>query len=310
MALLSFFLGYIEHFSYAAILLFMLIGSVGLPFPEEIVMLAAGYAARAGFMHLAGAIIVSFIAVLLGDLVGYGIGHHGGKLFKRLLSQEKFMRVEKYFERHGSKTIFFSRFLAGIRVFFPIAAGATKMKLREFLLWDTLAALVWVPLMVLIGFWAGGFVPVLISWFRRLDLIAGIGFAVFLIVLLFAYKERKVIVRTIEHWRHDFFKHIRKNEKPLEVLMFGTQQFGQRVYSKQRKDGKVTLFVEFLKAGEEVKCLHARRWLHKHSYDNLVRIWSGKLGRPVKESWPAQTARPAKRVSRSRRVSRPRRAQR
>lgn len=310
MAIFDFFMQYLEQFSYVAIILLMLIGSIGLPFPEELVMLAAGYAARAGFMNLYGAILVSFVAVILGDSVGYGIGHHGGKLFKRLLSKEKFMRVEKYFERHGSKTIFVSRFLLGIRVFFPIAAGATKMKLREFLIWDTLAAAIWVPLMVLLGFWAGGFVPVIIAWFRRLDLIAGIGFAVFIIVLLFAYKERKVIVRTIEHWRHDFFKHMKKNETPLEVLMFGSQKFGQRVYSKQRKDGKIALFVEFLKEGQEVKCLHAKRWLHKHSYDNLVRIWSSKLGRPVKESWPTSTARPAKRVSQSRRASRPHRVQR
>jgi membrane protein DedA with SNARE-associated domain len=310
MAVFEFFIQYLEQFSYVAIVLLMLIGSLGLPFPEEIVMWAAGYAAQAGYMNLYGAIIVSFFAVIGGDLVGYAIGHHGGKLFKRLLSKEKFMRVEKYFERHGSKTIFVSRFLLGIRVFFPIAAGATKMRLREFLLWDTLAALIWVPLMVLLGYWFGSFIPKIIGWLRKADLVMGIAFAIFLIVLLFVYKERKVIVRTIEHWRHGFFKHIRKNEKPLEVLMFGTPAFGQRVYSKQRTDGKVTLFVEFLKAGEEVKCLHARRWLHKHSYDNLVRIWSGKLGRPKKESWPARVVRPAKRVSRSQRVSRPRRAQR
>ena len=310
MAVFDFFIQYIEQFSYVAIVLLMLVGSVGLPFPEEIVMLAAGYAAQTGYMNLYGAIIVSFIAVLLGDLVGYYIGHRGGKLFKRLLSQEKFMRVEKYFERHGSKTIFFSRFLAGIRVFFPIAAGATKMPLKEFLLWDTLAALIWVPLMVLLGYWFGAFIPAIIQWFRKADLVMGIAFGIFLIVLLFVYKERKVIVQKIEHWRHGFFKHMRKHETPLEVLVFGTQELGQRVYSKQRKDGKVTLFVEFFKEGKEVKCLHAKQWMHKHSYDNLIKSLSERLGIPVREPWPASVVRPAKRVSRSRRVSRPRRARR
>ncbi len=290
MALLEFFVNYLTEVSYFAIVILILIGSIGIPFPEEIVMLAAGWVASLGYMNIFGAIVVSLISVILGDLIGYGIGHHGGKLFKRLLSEEKFKKVESYFERHGSKTIFFSRFLSGIRVFFPIAAGATKMPLKEFLIWDTIAALVWVPLMVLMGFWFGRFIPKMITWIRQFDIIFGVLFAIFLIVMLFVYKERKIIVSKFEHLRHEFFKRMRKNESPLEVLLFGdVMKIGQRVYAKQRKDGKIKLFVEFIKDGVETKCLHGKTWLRKESYVHLVKRWTAKLGKPIREDWPTRT---------------------
>ena len=292
MALLDFFINYLGQVSYLAIFVLMMIGSIGLPFPEELVMLAAGYVASTGYMKLSGAIIVSLLSVIVGDLVGYAIGHRGGKLFKRLLPKEKFKWVENHFERHGSKTIFVSRFLAGIRVFFPIAAGATRMPLKEFLFWDSLAAIIWVPLIVLVGYWFGSFIPVIIGWFRQLDLILGVLFAIFLIILLFVYKKREVIGKKLEHLRHDFFKRMRRNEKALDVLVFGDpSKSAQRVYAKQRKDGKVKLFIEFIKAGIETKCLHSKTWLRKASYQALIARWSRKLGLPKKESWPTPATR-------------------
>ncbi|HSU72253.1 MAG TPA: DedA family protein, partial [Candidatus Binatia bacterium] len=205
--------------------------------------------------------------------------------FQRLLTKEKFQKVEKHFKRHGSKTIFISRFLAGIRVFFPIAAGATKMPLREFLLWDIIAAIIWTPAVVFVGYWFGAFIPTIIHWLKRVDLVLGIAFAVFLLILLFAVVKRKSIRQKVEELRHDFFRKPRKGEKPFEVLVFGdVEASAQRVYSKRReKDGKVKLFIEFLRDGEEYKCLHSKQWLKLSSYRELIATWSKKLGKPVRQ---------------------------
>ena len=284
MGLVDFLILYITQLSYVAILILLLVGSVGIPFPEEIILLVAGYLASLGYMHLGGAILICFVGVVVGDLIGYGIGHHGGRLLKRLLSKEKFKRIERHFERHGSRTIFVSRFLAGIRVWFPIAAGAAKMPVREFLLWDGLAALIWTPVVVLIGYWFGAFLPRIVGWVKKVDIVLGIAFAVFLVVLLIIVVKRNAIKRKIEGLRHDFFRKPRKGETPYEVLVFGdVEGNAQRVYSKRRdKDGKISIFIEFLRDGQEYKCLHSRQWLKLSSYHDLVETWTKKLGKPKK----------------------------
>lgn len=286
MGLVDFLIAYIGELSYVAILVLLFIGSIGIPFPEELVLLAAGYVAALGYMNLYGAMLVCFVGVVLGDLIGYSIGHHGGKLLKRLLAKDRFRRIEMHFERHGSKTIFISRFLAGIRVWFPIAAGAAKMPLKTFLFWDILAALIWTPIVVLVGFWFGGFLPRIVDWVKQLDLILGVLFAMFLLGLLFAVVKRRSIQRKIEQLRHEFFRRMRPGERPNEILTFGDpEETAQRVYSKKREDGRVRLFVEFLKDGQEYECLHSKRWLQTRSYKVLIKSWTKSLGMPKRKSW-------------------------
>jgi membrane protein DedA with SNARE-associated domain len=284
---IGFFISYIEQLSYVAILILLFIGSIGIPFPEELVLLAAGYAASLGYMSVLGAILVCFIGVVLGDSIGYWIGKNGGTLFQRLLTRKNFRKVEQHFEKHGSKTIFISRFLAGIRVFFPIAAGATKMPLKEFLLWDILAATIWTPVVVLVGYWFGSFLPNIIHWLKRIDLVLGVAFACFLVILYLIIMKRKAIKKRIERLRHEFFTKPRSGETPYELLVFGDpEETAQRVYSKKRlSDGRISLFIEFLREGDEYKCLHSKHWLKQSSYHELVDAWSRKLGRPKKEKW-------------------------
>lgn len=284
MGLVDFLILYITQLSYVAILILLLIGSVGVPFPEEIILLIAGYLASLGYMHIAGAIFVCLVGVIVGDGIGYYIGRHGGSWLKRLLAKDKFRRIERHFERHGSKTIFVSRFLAGIRVFFPIAAGAAKMPLREFLLWDIIAAVIWTPAVVFVGYWFGGFLPRIVQWIKKIDIVLGIAFAAFLIILLIIVKKRRAIQQKIEKLRHDFFRKPREGESQYEVLVFGdVEGNAQRVYSKRRdKDGKISIFIEFLRDGQEYKCLHSRQWLKLSSYRDLVETWTKKLGKPKK----------------------------
>ena len=286
MGLVNFLILYIGELSYVAVLILLLIGSIGIPFPEELVLLAAGYVASLGYMNIYGAILVCLLGVVVGDLIGYLIGHHGGKLLKRLLAKDKFKRIETHFERHGSKTIFVSRFLAGIRVWFPIAAGAAKMPVKEFLAWDILAALIWTPIVVLLGYWFGAFLPRIIGWFKQLDFILGILFAMFLLGLLIAVVKRRTIQRKIEQLRHEFFRRMAPGERPHDILVFGDpEETAQRVYSKKREDGRVRLFVEFLKDGQEFECLHSQRWLTLRSYKELVKSWTKSLGKPKRKSW-------------------------
>lgn len=288
MAVLEFILGYIGELSYFAIFVLFILGGIGVPLPEEIILLVAGYVAFLGTIHIAGALIVSFAGVLVSDLIGYWIGRRGGKLLTRFLSKEKFKKMESYFKKHGGKTIFLSRFMIGVRVFFPVVAGMTRMRFREFLYWEVLATAIWVPIVVLIGFFFGAFLPTIVDWVKQIDLVISVVFAFIVLLALFAIAKRKTIKHKWEQARHNFFTKIGKGTAPLECLQYGDPfKIGSRVFTKRRKsDKKVKIFIQFTRDGKNAGCLHSRKWLTKAAYQSLKDNWKKTLGKPKRLSWP------------------------
>jgi membrane protein DedA with SNARE-associated domain len=147
-----------DLFSYVGITIALFLTSVGLPIPEDIILLAAGFVTANGFAELELMIPVTIIAILLGDLMMYGLGYKFGdriynlKPFSYLFTQHRIEKIEKFYKHYGKSTIFIGRFMAGLRAWIYLFAGASKMALGYFILMDFLAALISVPLLVWLGF--------------------------------------------------------------------------------------------------------------------------------------------------------------
>jgi membrane protein DedA with SNARE-associated domain len=145
--------GHIEHliatYGYLAIGVIIALESMGLPLPgESVLALAALYAARHG--HSITAVVVSAAAgAILGDNAGYWIGREFGyRLLRRYgsrfgLSPGKIKLGQYLFLRHGSKVVFFGRFVAVLRVLAAVLAGVNRMDWRHFLLANAAGAIVW-----------------------------------------------------------------------------------------------------------------------------------------------------------------------
>jgi membrane-associated protein len=131
---------------------------VGIPFPAETILVTAGAAASTGKLNLAAVMLVAAVAAVLGATFGYWIGRLGGRrLLDRLVArgwpkQQHVLRVERFIERHGGKSLVGARFLPFVRVFAPWMAGAAHMPLRRFAVWNLAGGVIWVVLVSGAGF--------------------------------------------------------------------------------------------------------------------------------------------------------------
>lgn len=149
------------RYGYATLFAGVYLENVGIPVPGETVLLAAGFFARQHALHLSLVIPCAIIAAILGDNTGYWIGRRGGRtLIERRgryigLTTERVSHAERYFRDHGPRTIFFARFVSGLRVVAAISAGVAQVPWRTFLLYNTAGAIAWATIIALLGYLFG-----------------------------------------------------------------------------------------------------------------------------------------------------------
>jgi membrane protein DedA with SNARE-associated domain len=137
----------------------LLLCGLGLPLPEDIVLIAAGALGVIDGRSWIEVSAVMYAGVMLGDsatfLAGYYFGSRwrSSRWFRRYFSQKKQDKVEDLFERYHSWVLFVGRFLPGLRMPIYFTAGSTRVKFWKFFVFDGLAALLSVPFFVWLGHW-------------------------------------------------------------------------------------------------------------------------------------------------------------
>jgi membrane-associated protein len=145
------------------IILFALVAveSAGVPVPGETALIAAAVLAERGHYSLVAVIAVAAAAAIIGDNIGYWLGRQGGRALLRRtpIVRNHFERVlppaERFFRRHGSKTVFIGRFIAFLRVTSAWLAGISKMPWWRFLLWNAAGGIVWAALVAILAYQLG-----------------------------------------------------------------------------------------------------------------------------------------------------------
>ena len=135
---------------------------IGFFLPGDSLLFTTGFLIHAGLLpvniHLA--VLVIFIAAVLGDSVGYTFGRKlGPRLFNkpnaRLFKQEYIKRAQTFYEKHGGKAIIIARFVPIVRTFAPLVAGASKMDYRRFLTFNIVGGFLWAAGVTYIGYGLG-----------------------------------------------------------------------------------------------------------------------------------------------------------
>ena len=125
--------------------------------PGDSLLFTAGLLAEQGKLNLAAVLIGCFAAAVIGDQVGFTIGDKAGpRMFRKpdskFFKHEYIERTERYFDKHGPKTVLMARFVPVVRTFAPVMAGVGSMSRRTFLAYNVVGAFIWVFGVTLAGY--------------------------------------------------------------------------------------------------------------------------------------------------------------
>ena len=190
-----------QHSDWALLLLFVLVAleSFGLPLPGETTLIACGVLASQGALEIGWVIVVASAAAIIGDNLGYWVAREYGRslldrfAFTRRYAERYLPTTERFFARHGGKTVFLGRFVAVLRVTAAWAAGFARMDWWRFLAWNAAGGIVWATTVALIAYYVGQAAADAIG---RYGLYAGGG--VFLLAAVGFVIARRIERRVVE----------------------------------------------------------------------------------------------------------------
>lgn len=149
-------------YGYFAIFGFVALESLGIPWPGETMLIAAGlYAGHTGNLNPVGIVVVASAAAIIGDNIGYAVGLYGGyRLLRRygryVHLDEGRIKLGRYlFWKHGGKVVFFGRFVSVLRTYAAFLAGTNRMQWRKFLVFNAAGGILWATLYGLGSYYLG-----------------------------------------------------------------------------------------------------------------------------------------------------------
>jgi membrane protein DedA with SNARE-associated domain len=187
----------LDKYGYAAVFGLVLIEDFGVPVPGETVLILAAVYAGAGRLNVLLVGLLAFVAAIIGDNIGFAIGHFGGRrLVERygryiFLTPERLSRATRFFERHGGKVIVVARFVEGLRQANGIIAGISGMHWARFVAFNALGAALWVAAWISVGYFSGSHIDSIYREARRYDSYLAIALGVVLVAYLARALQRR-----------------------------------------------------------------------------------------------------------------------
>ena len=184
------FLG--QEFPYLGLVLLLILGTLGLPFPEDAILVSTGALVAQEVIEPFPAFLVVGCTLLFTDLFLYSVGRKYGRrlvehrVFQKRISSDRLSKLENQFARYGSLVVFFGRLLPGLRAQIFLVAGVLRMHRALFLVTDAVSAALTMVLWGGLGYLGATNITTIKSHISRIELfaflvlIATIGGGVFL----------------------------------------------------------------------------------------------------------------------------------
>ena len=186
---------FFDAYGYWTLVVILLLENAGLPVPGETTLLFASFLAYSEReLHLGYIILFGTLACTIGDNLGYWVGYRGGRplldRYQRFfhIRPKTIARGERLFDRYGPATIFFARFLFGMRIIAGPLAGVLRMPWKRFVLYNFLGAGVWVTVIATLGYLFGS------QWERLTKLLRNfsyVGIAAVVLILLLLWRRHR-----------------------------------------------------------------------------------------------------------------------
>lgn len=156
---------FIETSGYIGVFVLMVLENVFPPIPSEVVLPMAGYLSSQGAMHPVPLTILATLGTTVGNYILYflalKLGHERLKRFVEshgrwvAVSSEEVDKSSRWFKKHGKTSVFFARFVPGLRSLISLPAGLTHMPLVSFLVLTTVASAIWTVVLLSLGYVLG-----------------------------------------------------------------------------------------------------------------------------------------------------------
>jgi membrane protein DedA with SNARE-associated domain len=189
----------VEHFPYLGLFSLLILGGIGLPFPEDTTLILCGFLIStklikpvpALFVVYSGLLITDFFLYSMGKKYGNKIVHH--KKFQKILSPARLLKLEEQFHKGEILFILIGRHLVGLRAQIFIASGVMKMHPLKFLIADAFSSLFTIALMVGAGYVGGNSLQVIKKDITRVEHIVILLIIFFMIIFIFIkfYRYRR-----------------------------------------------------------------------------------------------------------------------
>src|SRR5262249_51001916 len=177
------------RYGYAVVFVGVFLENTGLPVPGETALPAGGALSQFGRLALPWVVVTATAAAVLGDNLGFLIGRvYGRGLIERYgghvgLTRRRLAQFDRFFERHGGRTVFIARFVTGLRVFGALLAGASELRWPTFLFYNAAGAVCWSIAIAAAGYSLAYSWETLERWIGRSGLI---GFALMAAIAVIA----------------------------------------------------------------------------------------------------------------------------
>ena len=186
----------LQTYTYPVLVLLILLESLGIPLPGEIALVTASAIASAGRVSISAVIVLAALSATVGGLLGYWIGLKGGlPLIARYggyigVRKKHIERAHGFFEQNGAKTILFGRFIAVLRTWASVIAGAACMSFRKFAAYNAVGAVVWAAVFGFLGYYFGKDLPILEKYISRFSFAVFIAAAFALLAFVLVRRRR------------------------------------------------------------------------------------------------------------------------
>jgi membrane protein DedA with SNARE-associated domain len=165
---------FVATWGYLALLALLLLTGIGSPIPEDLLLLVGGYLVFIGVLTWPLTLAIGLTGVVGSDVLLYSVGRQLAwrprrRFEERVLSPARFRQVTQWFARFGAMAVFGARLIPGTRALVFVTAGLQGLPASRFLIYDGLGALIWVPLVLLVGHRLGdrvGDLDAVLGWTR------------------------------------------------------------------------------------------------------------------------------------------------
>ena len=206
-----------QHYGYGVITLIVMLESMGLPLPAETLIISASlYCAATHHMDIGWVAVAAIAGAVIGDNIGYVIGRTVGiPLLQRYgarigMTPDRLLLGRFLFRRHGSEIVFFGRFIAVVRVFVALLAGANHMTWPRFMIFNAAGGICWAGGYAMLSYYLGHKIMQLsgpASVIGAVSVVIGVGAA----AIFLRRNEKRLTDKALQEARNDMNTDNQKN---------------------------------------------------------------------------------------------------